>query len=135
MKLSDLELQQTYALTRDVKNPEADKRVSHDWRKRPVWPKGMRLKTSTFRVNEDVVWISLYAGQYAHQDIIAKKAPVDLLEALVPVEPTVNETLQMRGLLGWKSEAIDLLLTRGVITREQLVAAAVEVEASEPSDK
>lgn len=135
MNLSDLELQQTYALSRDVKNPKADRRVSHDWRSLPVWKAGTRLKTTTFRVNDDVVWISLYAGQYPHQDIIAKKAPVELLEALTPVEPTLNEALQMRSLLGWKHEAIDLLISQGIITREQVIDAAAAAEAAAPSDK
>lgn len=126
----DIKLQQTYALTRDVKNPEADRRVSHDWRKLPVWPKGMRFKTSTFRVTDDVSWISIFNGQYQHQDIMVKKAPVELIFALEPVEPTLNETLHMRGLLGWKNDAIDWLVSQGVITREDVINAAAAAEAA-----
>jgi len=121
-------------LVRDVKNPRPDRRVSHDWRSQTQWLAGMRFKTTTFRVDDEITLLSFYNGRYTFQDFIADKAPAGLVDALEPVQATVDEELEMLGALGYKSEAIDLLIEQRIITREQLIDACKAAHDAEVAE-
>jgi hypothetical protein len=122
--MSKLEINKVYALKHDLTNPNADRRQKFDWRYQVQWPAGMRFKVRSTHINDDLILPSIYSGTYRHQDILLRNASNWLLDSLVEVEPTLNEQLEFRDLLGFKSDAIDMLIKNGVITVEQVIAAA-----------
>jgi hypothetical protein len=123
-----------YRLTADVKNPHPDRRKTHDWRAEVKWPAGL-----IFMVRNDVYGLRLYTGRYSHMDIPATRPPdrlheaeartlsmlVALVAALVRHEPVnVDQALKAEGLEDWKTEAIDLLVSQGVLKPADVVKAA-----------
>lgn len=118
-----------YKLTRDIKNPNRDRREKYDWRK------GEFKEGMLFQVIEQV--LELGGKTYRNLNITkANKHQEEsfdenhpLHDALEPVTEASWAVLcaQHLGLKDCCEDVIDLLIERGVLTGEQIVSAFEEV--------
>lgn len=80
MKIEELKDGAVYILTRDVQNPEPDRRQTRHWTAFPVWQKGLRIVCSIQRTG--LVELNA-AGRYDHLGKWAEGFPA-LVDALEP---------------------------------------------------
>jgi hypothetical protein len=145
----------SYRLTRDVINPNPDRRQKHDWRAAEVWKVGKRFYAQTrsfahgsaldeieglsdeakarLREKESEIWI--YTGQYSHQDIgprderyasiVAALEPVDDFDALMHEIRTEHNVTPAEVLEYMLANAN--ALASGLLARADVYNAAFEV--------
>jgi hypothetical protein len=113
-----------YLLVRDVKNPTPDRRQKYDWTAQTNWLAGTRFRIVTEHIYEGVKLLAITTGKYDHHRILLRKAPAELLAALEETTPSLHESLRLRGLHHYKDEALDNLVSSGIVTVEQVINAA-----------
>lgn|SRR5215831_2005185 len=122
-----------YVLKHDVQNPKPDKRQKYDWRAQVVWPAGLRLTVTEERILDDFRLHGLSAGRFSQRKFL-KDCPSTLLRALEEVTPTLNERLKQADLIGFKDEAIEILVKAGKLNPRDVIEAA-EQAAKEYDEK
>ena len=117
-------------VTRDIENPQTDRRCRNNWTAAPTIRAGTRLYTNPS-------WVRGGACEYRKINSYDRVAEWSALGKLlaeytedVPPE-NVTEALYEAGLDGWLADGVDHLVAAGVLTLAQVVAAA---QAARDSD-
>lgn len=124
MLISDLRHGMVLRLTCEVTNPEGDRRVIHDWRKRKQLKQGMRFLVREFFYSPERSWLQIEpAGGGASINALTGDALAELIVAnATPAERSLQSVLTQHGCSA--DAALAILISTGKITFDDLDAAA-----------
>lgn len=107
-----------YRLTRDVENPQPDRRQKHDWSAEVVWKKGLLFYVRPSNRAYDYVRIELVGHRWRSQNIAAHG---EKGQALIPA-------------LVFIAEDFDCVMHRLGVSADNLLAKLYEMEKIELAD-
>lgn len=92
MNIKDFKDKRMYRLSNDVSNPKPDRRITNDWRKKPIIPAGKLFFFVAKRPNVEFGWATLQPMTgYSSKDVPLHDP---LLLAIAPYLDLVEDTLE-----------------------------------------